>query len=223
MREEALLAALGFERDAPVLRELCARGMLQKAQEVRRRVLDGKLVMVRLGGEIGELSDVRVKLTPKQKAVVELLLQVARRPSEVCYFAAVGKSVVDRLVSAGAARLFTREIYRSPYAEGPAREDAAAIVLTEEQNAAFERLCGLADSREARTALLYGVTGSGKTEVFLRTIRHVLDGGRGVIMMVPEISLTPQMIDRSAGISAGGSRFCTAAFDDRTARRVEAD
>lgn len=69
-------------------------------------------------------------------------------------------------------------------------------MLTEEQNAAFERLCGLADSREARTALLYGVTGSGKTEVFLRTIRHVLDGGRGVIMMVPEISLTPQMIDR---------------------------
>lgn len=197
VREETLLAALGFERDAPVLRELCARGTLQKAQEVRRRVLDGKLVMVRLDGEIGELSDVRVKLTPKQKAVVELLLQVGEASlKEVCYFAAVGKSVVDRLVSAGAARLFTREIYRSPYAEGPAREDAAAIVLTEEQNAAFERLCGLADSREARTALLYGVTGSGKTEVFLRTIRHVLDGGRGVIMMVPEISLTPQMIDR---------------------------
>lgn len=81
----------------PVLRELCARGTLQKAQEVRRRVLDGKLVMVRLDGEIGELSDVRVKLTSKQKAVVELLLQVGEASlKEVCYFAAVGKSVVDR-------------------------------------------------------------------------------------------------------------------------------
>ena len=69
-------------------------------------------------------------------------------------------------------------------------------MLTEEQSAAHGRLCELADSGEAHTALLYGVTGSGKTEVFLRTIRHVLDGGRGVIMMVPEISLTPQMIDR---------------------------
>ena len=104
-----------------------------KSQLVRQRVLDGKLVMVRLADGIETLSDVTVKITAKQKAVVELLLQAGQASlKEVCYFAAAGKSVVDRLETAGVVQYYTREVYRSPYAAGPARDkmcirDSAAV------------------------------------------------------------------------------------------------
>ena len=68
------------------------------------------------------------------------------------------------------------------------------IVLNDEQSAAMTTLCSLCDCGEARAALLYGVTGSGKTSVMLRTIDHVLESGRGVIVLLPEIALTPQSL-----------------------------
>ena len=114
VREETLCAALALAPDAPVLRE---EGLLIKSQLVRQRVLDGKLVMVRLANGIETLSDVTVKITARQKAVVELLLQAGQASlKEVCYFAAAGKSVVDRLEKAGVVQYYTREVYRSPYA-----------------------------------------------------------------------------------------------------------
>lgn len=195
-REETLLAAMGMEANAPALRDLCAQGIVLKSQEVRRKVLDGKQAMVRLEEGIRELSDVAVKITAKQRDVVQLLCEAGEATlQEVCYFAAVGRNVVDRLEKNHVVRYFTREIYRTPY-HAAADGDAADIKLSEEQAAACETLCGLYDSGEAKCALLHGVTGSGKTEVFLRLIRHVLADGRNAIVMVPEIALTPQTIAR---------------------------
>ena len=68
------------------------------------------------------------------------------------------------------------------------------LVLNEEQNAAYSTLCELIDSGEPRAALLHGVTGSGKTSVMMKTIDRVLDGGRSVIVLLPEIALTPQTL-----------------------------
>lgn len=70
--------------------------------------------------------------------------------------------------------------------------------LSDEQGAACEKLCELCDSHAPRAALLHGVTGSGKTNVILRVIDRVLESGRGVIMLVPEIALTPQTLSRFA-------------------------
>lgn len=198
VREETMLAALGLKPDAPVLRSLCEQEIVIKSQEIRQRILDEKLVMVRLDDEIHELSDItEVKITVKQKAVVELLLNVRLASlKEVCYFAAVGKTVVERLAKAGVVHYFTREVYRNPYADRHILEDIDSIVLSDEQERAYKQLCALSDAGKPATVLLYGVTGSGKTEVFLRAIRHVLKDGRGVIVMVPEIALTPQTIDR---------------------------
>ena len=78
------------------------------------------------------------------------------------------------------------------------------INLNEEQSAAFDQLCELADSGEPRAALLHGVTGSGKTSVMMKTIDHILEGGRSVIVLLPEISLTPQTL--SIFCSRYGSR-----------------
>ncbi len=68
------------------------------------------------------------------------------------------------------------------------------ITLNEEQQAAYERLCSLSDSGEAHGVLLHGVTGSGKTSVMIKTIDHVLQKEKGVIVLLPEIALTPQSL-----------------------------
>lgn len=68
------------------------------------------------------------------------------------------------------------------------------IILNDEQSDAYEKLCALADSDAPRAALLHGVTGSGKTSVMLKTIDHVLEKGKSVIVLLPEIALTPQML-----------------------------
>ncbi len=68
------------------------------------------------------------------------------------------------------------------------------IVLNDEQTAAYERLCELCDADEPSGVLLHGVTGSGKTSVMMKTIDHVLESGKGVIVLLPEIALTPQSL-----------------------------
>ncbi|MGN1409619.1 MAG: primosomal protein N', partial [Eubacteriales bacterium] len=73
-------------------------------------------------------------------------------------------------------------------------ESYAKPTLTDEQKAAAEKIIGLCDSHKPSAALLHGVTGSGKTAVIMEAIDHVLAGGRSVIMMVPEIALTPQTV-----------------------------
>lgn len=196
VREETLLAALGLAADSPSLRELCQAGIVLKSQEARQKILDGRQVMVRLEDGIRELSDVTAKITAKQRDVVQLLCETGEASvKEVCYFAAVGRTVIERLEKAHVVRCFTREIYRTS-CQAPAQSDPAQIHLSEEQQQACKALCQLYDTGEAKGALLYGVTGSGKTEVFLRVIRHVLDRGRGAIVLVPEISLTPQTAAR---------------------------
>ncbi len=73
--------------------------------------------------------------------------------------------------------------------------DPREITLNEEQTAAFDTLRALADSGEPHGVLLHGVTGSGKTSVMMRVIDHVLGMGRGVIVLLPEIALTPQSLE----------------------------
>ena len=69
------------------------------------------------------------------------------------------------------------------------------ITLNDEQSAALDTLCRLHDEKQPKGALLFGVTGSGKTSVMLKLIDHVLSSGEGVILLLPEISLTPQTLD----------------------------
>lgn len=76
----------------------------------------------------------------------------------------------------------------------PRSERQRPEALTEEQAAAVEHIGGRLAAREGRTVLLYGVTGSGKTEVYLRVIEEALEQGRGAIVLVPEIALTPQTV-----------------------------
>ena len=100
------------------------------------------------------------------------------------------------LVDKGILKREVRELDRGIAKITPAINKNASepIILNDEQSSAFETLKRLSDTGEPKAALLYGITGSGKTSVMLKTIDHVIGKGRQVIVLLPEISLTPQTL-----------------------------
>ena len=128
--------------------------------------------------------------------MLELLQRVGHASvKEVCYFAGVTKGVVDNFVKSGGGEYFLEETYRDPYRDAGAapREEFS---LSPQQQAAADKLLELYRRHDGSTALLFGVTGSGKTQVFMGLIDQALGAGEQAIVLVPEISLTPQTIRR---------------------------
>jgi primosomal protein N' (replication factor Y) len=110
----------------------------------------------------------------------------------------VTASAVKSLADKGLLELRNEEVQRDPYADRHF-ERSEPLKLTEEQFAAFREIRDAVMAKQHQTFLLQGVTGSGKTEVYLQTIQQCLDLGREAIVLVPEISLTPQMVERFKG------------------------
>src|SRR5690606_36444506 len=98
----------------------------------------------------------------------------------------------------GLIEIRTEERLRDPYA-GRQFSPAVPPTLTEEQARAFEPVRRKLEAGEYGAFLLHGVTGSGKTEIYLRSIETCLALGKEAIVLVPEISLTPQMVERFKG------------------------
>ena len=133
-------------------------------------------------------------LTAKQKSVVRLLIDIGGASvKEVCYFTGVTQAVVSTLCKKGIAELFDSEIYRKPRYD-TSKKNVASPELTDSQTKAYNELLSKYRSNDGAAYLLYGVTGSGKTQVFLKLIEDVVNDGKGVIVMVPEIALTPQTL-----------------------------
>lgn len=190
--EGELLEDLGLVRDYPALRALEERGLILRQDLLKRRVKDQKLQMVRLSPDWESAF-----LTPKQQSVLELLQKVGcASVKEVCYFAGVTKGVVDNFVRSGGGEYYLEETYRDPYREADRTGGREEILLSPAQGEAEERLGAVYRRRDGSTALLFGVTGSGKTQVFMKLIDRALEDGRQAIVLVPEISLTPQTIRR---------------------------
>ena len=140
----------------------------------------------------GELP-AKPKPTAKQLAAVALLSGGPRTQGEL-EEKGIGRAVLDNLCTKGV--LACTRVNRSIdlYASIPLQNEP--IVLTEEQQAAYGALLPHLEDTAPHSALLYGVTGSGKTLVFLKLIERCLQLGRKALVLVPEISLTPQMILR---------------------------
>lgn len=132
-------------------------------------------------------------LTPKQRSAVKTAMSVgAASAKEIAYYSGVSQSVLNGLVKKGVFTQSTRQIRRDPY-KNLSKGSEAPPPLSDEQSGAYHKLAGLLKG-DGSAAMLYGVTGSGKTQVFMRLIADVVTQGRGVIVLVPEISLTPQAV-----------------------------
>lgn len=136
-----------------------------------------------------------LKLTTRQKDVISAV-EVAGQVSikELQYFTGVSVSVINNLISKGILETYDVLEFRMPQ-RGTDNHKSSSITLNAEQEVAFSGLRDRLFTEQGEIALLYGVTGSGKTQVFLKLADETINSGRGVIVMVPEIALTPQMIN----------------------------
>ena len=105
------------------------------------------------------------------------------------------KSSLDALIKKGYVEKYDAEVHRDPFANRIFEQEEKRD-LTQDQQQAYDAVKNKIDNEEARTFLLHGVTGSGKTEIYLQTIETVLNKGKEAMMLVPEIALTPQMVLR---------------------------
>ena len=181
-----------FGECGEVLSSLVSKQAAEYSSDAVRRLNDYTKRYVR----INENTDTEsIKLTERQKEIVDLVCDAGPiSVKELQYFTGVSSSVINTLGKKNILISFEKEEFRTPYSLKPVTK-RDGITLTSEQNAAFLRLKEKMLSKKAEVSLLYGVTGSGKTQVFLKLVDECTDNNKGVIIMVPEIALTPQMID----------------------------
>lgn len=105
------------------------------------------------------------------------------------------KGPIDQLIEKKILKRVKKEVYRDPY-QKDTTERTKPLILTDQQQAAIEPIHQSIDQNKHEVFLLHGVTGSGKTEIYLQSIERVINEGKEAIVLVPEISLTPQMVTR---------------------------
>jgi len=182
----------------PILRTLCRKGVLSSDITAARRIGDKTRRMAELtmdGAEALALVEPRKKSAPMRYEVVLLLCATGRASvQDICYFTGASAQTLKGLEKSGIVAFSEEEKLRIP--EPKAVRPGPPIVLNAEQQSAFEHLLALTESQKPEAALLQGVTGSGKTQVYIRLAQEVLKRGRSVIVLVPEIVLTPQMMEK---------------------------
>ena len=148
--------------------------------------------------EAVQYAQSKARSAPMQREVLTLLAQLGSvSAKELCYFTGATMATVRRLERLGFLSLSLRPVFRTPLP--PPGDPVPLPVLNESQNAAYTGLAALQDREKPGAALLYGVTGSGKTSVYVRLIARTLKQGRSAVLLVPEIALTPQLIATLVG------------------------
>lgn len=178
------------------LRMLVKAKVLVRETTARRNVGDKKEKIAVLSmppQEAMALVTPRKKTASARYAVTELLCALGTADlKELRYFTGASLQTIKGLEKSGILTLKERETFR--YTLPITAEQQPLSLLNEEQTTAFTGLSALRQTGEPQAALLYGVTGSGKTQIYLHLIQDVLEEGKGAIMMVPEIALTPNLI-----------------------------
>lgn len=197
--EDALEKALSY---------LLRQKWVQTHQDLSRRTSDKTeriAALIAPAEEVMEYASSRPKSAVMQKNVLELLCSVGSASvKEICYFTGAKPVTVKRLAELGYLELSERPVLRCRQIK-PVTLDGP-LQLDDQQQAAFEGLSNQMEEEKPGAALLYGVTGSGKTSVYIKLIQKTLEQGKQAILLVPEIALTPQLL----GLMA-------AYFEDRVA------
>ncbi len=180
-----------------VLKALTEKQALTVACETKQNLSDKTARYVRLLNEDFESEN----LTERQREIADVIRTAGSVSiKELNYFTGVTMPVINTLCKKGIACIYEKQIFRIPYRFNSAK-NTEEIVLNAEQQKAYQGLKSKLYSEKASVSLLYGVTGSGKTSVYMKLVDDAVKMNKGIIVLVPEIALTPQMI------SLFGSRY----------------
>ncbi|MEY2364962.1 primosomal protein N' [Lysinibacillus capsici] len=190
-----------FERAGllPLLKQLVAENIVSIENVVKQQgnVKEIRMVQITADQQLIERALEQSSRAAKQRLLLQWMCQHLGEiftPQQICDEARVSISVLEAVIDKGAAQFIQEEVFRDPFTKEVSRTHA--LQLTSEQQVALQAITTAMDQQIAQTFLLHGVTGSGKTEVYLQAIQKVLEEGKEAIMLVPEISLTPQMTER---------------------------
>lgn len=192
---DRLLQTEGDPKRKEILCALEEKGCLVRITEGKKAAADHTDKMLRLSGEY-RANPSAFRPTPKQRTALAVLEAHEMISAKECaYYAGVTENVIRNLVKSGIAELFEVELLRVPR-DAVVTKPPEMTILSEEQEAAFQAVASAVDAGKAAAFLLYGVTGSGKTAVFEQLIAHTLRQGKQALLLIPEISLTPQIVQR---------------------------
>ena len=185
--EDSLREVLSYLRQKKWI--TCQTDFLRKTQDKSEKIA----ALAQSPEETMAYAASRPKSAAMQRQVLELLCSVGSAAvKDVCYFTGASTATVNRLEKLGYLTLSQRPVLRCREIR-PAKL-SGPLVLNEEQQACFEGLASQMAREEPGVALLYGVTGSGKTSVYIRLIQTCLEKGKSAMLLVPEIALTPQLL-----------------------------
>lgn len=179
-------------------------GYLELIYKVKQKGNKKKIRTVRLGCSFEQLAKQIEGFNANAKKQLEVLRylnenQIAVIPVvDLLVVTNTSDASIKSLISKGILVEEYKEVYRDPYQDRHFEKTKALLLNNEQQNAIAPILSSV-ENEEHHVFLMYGVTGSGKTEVYLQSIEAVLNNGKEAIVLVPEISLTPQMVNRFKG------------------------
>ena len=203
-----LLEKQGGKADIRVLRDALGDGAekplkaMKKAKiltcetDAKRKIADKSHRMVELAVNTEDayaLTEPKRRSAPARYEVVNFLATAGQTPAaEVSYYTGASARTLKSMEKAGLIAFSEEEELRVPSLDDV--EPGPEIVLNEEQQRAFEEILGRVQAAKPSVTLLHGVTGSGKTQVYLRLVQETLALGKTAMVLVPEIVLTPQMM-----------------------------
>lgn len=180
--------------------KLVSENVIDIKYVVKRKNKVKKDIYVKRNKEIHEMLEELDSITPqakKQKDIIEFFVNEDQPIllKDLLKKLNTTRGPINSLVKKGILTLVEQEVYRDPYV-ATNFERTQMLRLTDQQKRVMESILNSLNNNEYKTFLLHGVTGSGKTEIYLQSIEHVINQGKEAIVLVPEISLTPQMVKR---------------------------